>query len=159
MKRIFSSSTKRIFNDPSNIFQGWFWRSLWYDISAFFNPRQKWLIDKIPNHWWDKDAIIETVLFECVVDYVEKEKGIACFRTDWSDDLKKGYVSQDYVDKVRRDEDSILAAYKYIKEERPKLVEQIEQFDDNYFQYEEELYERDTRVLSTIVKLRGCLWT
>jgi hypothetical protein len=34
---------------------------------------QKWLTDKISGEYRDKDGIIETILFACLIDYVEKE--------------------------------------------------------------------------------------
>lgn len=34
---------------------------------------QKWLTDKISGEYRDKDEIIETILFACLIDYVEKE--------------------------------------------------------------------------------------
>jgi hypothetical protein len=34
---------------------------------------QKWLTDQISGEYMDKDEIIEKVLSQCVIDYVEKE--------------------------------------------------------------------------------------
>jgi hypothetical protein len=159
MKQIFSDTITQVVNDPTQIFCRWFWKEVWNDICAFFRPRQKWLTDKIPNRWRDKDYIIETVLFACLIDYVENEKGIDNFFSDWSDDLSKGFVSQAYVDNVKTNEKQIFTVYKYLKEERPNLEKTIEQFDDNYFELVNQLHEKDTEALVTIIKFRGHLWT
>jgi hypothetical protein len=158
MKQIFSEPTIRVINDPTRIFCKWFWQNIWSDICVFFNPRQKWLTDKIPNHWQDKDAIIETVLFACLIDYVENEKGTDHFFSDLSDDLSKGFVSQAYVDNLKKNEEQILAVYKYLKEERPNLEKTIEQCGDNYFELVDQLHEKDTEALLAIIKFRGYLW-
>jgi hypothetical protein len=160
MKQIFSTPTKDIVKDPTRVLHSWFWNNLWYDIQAFFNPRQKWLTDIIPNHWCDKDAIIEKVLFACVVDYVENEKdGYKDASYDWSEELKKGYVSQEYVDNIIKRDKEILSVYKYIKEERPQLADKIEKFDDKYIESTDLLFKRDTQALKAIIEFRGYLWT
>ncbi len=45
------------------------------EIKWWWNPRQKWLIKKIPNHWIDKDTLWEICVLEGIKHYVEKDGG------------------------------------------------------------------------------------
>jgi hypothetical protein len=92
----------------------YFWFNLKYSISAFFNPRQKWLTKKIPNTWMDKTELIRVLLFECLIHYVEQEDGLDRMHL-LKDDLKKGYIDQAYYDIDLLREKELLAAYKHIK--------------------------------------------
>jgi hypothetical protein len=51
----------------------WKYRQIWYDIRDWFNPRQKWLFKRIPNHWVDKDTLWEICILEGIKHYVEQE--------------------------------------------------------------------------------------
>jgi hypothetical protein len=68
------------------------------------------------------------LLFTCLVHYVEKEEGLQD-QVDWSDDLKKGYLSQEYYDNIKATDSELRAVYDYIKVERPALEEQ---YDNSY---------------------------
>ena len=116
-------SAWRVFRSPSLLFNSFYWWDLKYKIQAWFKPRQKWLTRTIPNTWCDKVALIPHLLFACLVHYVEEEKGLQD-ETDWSDDLEKGYVSQEYVDNVKATDSELRAVYNYIKVERPDLEKQ-----------------------------------
>ena len=118
-------SALRVFKHPSLLFNSFYWWDIRYRIEAWFNPRQKWLTRTIPNTWCDKVTLIPHILFTCLVHYVEKEEGLKD-QVDWSDDLAKGYVSQEYVDNVKTSDSELRAVYDYIKVERPALEEQYE---------------------------------
>ena len=87
----------RGFKTPSLLLHKYFWMDLKYQIKSWFNPSQKWLTKDIPNTWCDKVTLIPHLLFSCLVHFVEEEKGLQD-EYDWSDDIAKGYVSQQYVD-------------------------------------------------------------
>lgn len=53
----------------------YYWTKLKDSIKYSFVNRQSWLTRKIPRHWYDKDGLIEIVLFECLKNYVEDEVG------------------------------------------------------------------------------------
>ena len=53
----------------------------WDNLCYFLNPRQKWLIKKIPNSWCDKTGLIPIVNFAMVIDFVEGEDALNV--TDW----------------------------------------------------------------------------
>lgn len=115
----------RVIKHPSLLFNSFYWNDLKYQIGAWFNPRQRWLTKTIPNTWCDKTALIPHLLFSCLVHYVEDEKGLQD-QIDWSEDLQKGYISQEYVDSVKETDSELRAVYNYIKVERPDLEKQHE---------------------------------
>lgn len=128
MIHTYKTNPLRIFKHPSLIFNSFFWNDLKYQISASFNPRQKWLTKSIPNTWCDKTTLIPHLLFECLIHYVEKEGGLRD-QTDWSEDLKGGYVTQEYIDNLKTRDELLRAVYNYVKTER--LVIESEQ-DNSY---------------------------
>lgn len=115
----------RVFKHPSLLFNSFYWDDLRYKISAFFNPRQKWLTKTIPNTWCDKTALIPHLLFTCLVHYVEGEEGLHD-SYDYAEDLEKGYVSQQYVDSVLETDRELREVYNYIKTERQELELSLE---------------------------------
>jgi hypothetical protein len=152
------------------------WYNIKSQISAFFNPRQRWLTKKIPKTWHDKDGLIQIVLFECVVNYVEDENGLKD-KIDWSEDMKNGHISQDYIDHVKDIDGRIRKVYEYITKTRPKLHAQLDAAYPEYVglglditgtyeelygevnRIEKEISEKDTWAMQTIVELRECMWT
>jgi hypothetical protein len=121
----YTTNVLRVFKHPSLLFNSFFWWDVRYRISAFFNPRQKWLTKTIPNTWCDKVTLIPHLLFTCLIHYVEKEEGLND-NYDYAEDLEKGYVSQQYVDSVLETDRELREVYNYIKTERPQLEEQHE---------------------------------
>jgi hypothetical protein len=127
--------------------------------------QQKWLTDRISGDWRDKDNIIENVLVQCLFHYVEEEmNGVIPDRASYDEDLKAGYITEGYAEKSCAWNDAIRKVYVYFKTERAALDKEInEAFDTNEIQRaikaENDLYERDTEMLSTIVKYRRHMWT
>jgi len=117
------TNVSRVFKHPSLLFNSFFWWDVRYRISAFFNPRQKWLTKTIPNTWCDKVELIPHLVFTCLAHYVEGEKGLQD-QIDWSTDLEKGCVSQEYVDNLKAIDSELRSVYNYIKTERPQFKEQ-----------------------------------
>lgn len=56
------------------------WNDLWYPVSRFLFPRQKWLTKQIPNSWVDKDWLWELCLIEGLKHYVEQDGGDGGFK-------------------------------------------------------------------------------
>ena len=114
------------------IFSTYFWSDLVYKIKCFFSPSQEWLTDVIPDTHCDKVKLIPRMLFECLVHYVEVET-----QNEWThplgyiyeEELKLGYVTQEYVDHVMKIDKDLLKAYKWIKEGRVELKQKL---DDAY---------------------------
>jgi hypothetical protein len=149
-------------------------------IRAFFNPRQKWLTKHIPNTWCDKTELIPTLLFACLIDFVESEKGTEQLHVDWSEDLEKGYVTPEYVDSVKRIYSELEEAYRYVKNERPWLqnalnasypeinfgkdntISTAEPYHIAYAEtnrIEKEIEDKDYWAMNIIIKHVGVLWT
>ena len=114
------------------LFSTYFWSDLIYKIKCLFNPRQEWLTDVIPDTHCDKVELIPTILFKCLEHYVEVE-----LKNDWShelgytyeEELKLGYVNQEYVDRVMKIDKDLFEAYRWIKWGRVELKQKI---DDAY---------------------------
>ena len=119
----YTPSVWRVFKHPSLLFNSFYWWDFRYKLEAFFNPRQKWLTKTIPNTWCDKVTLIPHLLFSCLIHYVEDEKGLQD-HIDWTEDLEKGYISQEYVDSVKNTDNELREVYNYIKTERPELEKQ-----------------------------------
>jgi len=127
-------------------------KNLWLSIKEFFSPKQRWLTKKIPNHWMDKPELIQLVLFETLIDYVENEEGLKD-QFDFSEDLQAGYIGQEYVDNVKAVDGELRRVYNYIKNERKTLEESYD------YRVYEEMDKKDMEAMTTIVKYSGYLWT
>ena len=151
-------------------------RDAYYSVRDFLSPRQRWLIKKIPNHWCDKVELIPLCLFTILKHFVEEEMDNVLW--DWSDEVKNGFVSQEYADREAAREKEIRDIYHYVTVERPALEKQrdnsyppmddltkpfkkgdYERLYGEVNRLEKLLDEKDTDNLVRIVKLRGYLWT
>jgi hypothetical protein len=125
--------------------------------------QQKWLTDKLQGDWIDKDAIIEIVLFDSLIHYVEKEDGLNDICYDFSEELQKGHVRQDTVDAIKLRQKELNDVYFYLKNERPTLKNQVDEWGgtniDEFITLEDSFLNKDTELMNTIVKYRGYLWT
>lgn len=142
------------------LFSRYFWSNQWYKITAFFNPRQKWLTKHIPNTWKDKPELIQDILFACLIHYVEEEEGLrdASF---YEQDLKDGHLSQEYYDGSVEINNDLREIYNYIKVERPVLESNINHQSDVavWLQAEDTLHDKDIWAMTVIVKYSKYLWT
>lgn len=167
----------RVFYEPSMLFNS-FWRhDVVYPVTSWFNPKQKWLTRVIPNTWCDKTELIPQLLFACLIDFVEKEKGLGQLDIDWSKELEAGHVSQGYVDNVIKTYTELRDVYNYIKTERAQLEKQHnESYPDyplppelegkGYYEVyaetnrlEKLINDKDQWAMHAIVTHVGCLWT
>lgn len=137
------------------VFSKYFWNDIWYKITAFFNPRQKWLTKHIPNIWKDKPELIQDILFACLVHYVEEENGLHD-ESFYKKDLDEHYISKEYYDHSVEWNNDLREVYNYIKTERPKLEKRstFENVQDMYF-----MDTRDIWAMTTIAKYSKYLWT
>lgn len=142
------------------LFSRYFWSNQWYKITAFFNPRQKWLTKHIPNTWKDKPELIQDILFACLIHYVEEEEGLrdASF---YEQDLKDGHLSQEYYDRSVEINNDLREVYVYLKEERSKLVKTSISSSDVaiWLKAEDTLNDKDIWAMTVIVKYSKYLWT
>lgn len=121
----------------------------WYiNVECRIFPRHKELRNSIPKHWEDLVTIVPNFLFECIVDYVEREKAFEVI--DWEESSEEH--AQIKID--------IQEIYNYVKNERPQLEKWwIETDDEKREQMEKELTEKDNKYLHRIIELRYSLWT
>jgi len=90
---------------------------------------QAWLRKEIAYEWEDKVSLIPKIMFACLVHFVEVEDGLSQLGVDWTEDLKQGHVTQEYIDTRNAVYESLHYAYNYVKTERPQLEKQL---DDSY---------------------------
>jgi hypothetical protein len=156
------------------------WYQLWHSIKCFFNPRQRWLTKKIPNHWCDKVELIRIVLFESLVHYVDEEKCFDVLAWDEEDIEGCDLNLKTFFNEKRERKAKIIKCYDYITKQRPQLSADLDkaypefEIDDilqirktmNYLETYgevnriEALIEKlDNETLSTILELRERLWT
>lgn len=142
-----------------------------------FNPQQRWLTKQFRRTWMDKDEIIFQTLFGCIVHWVEVE-GAENRSACWDEDLKAGYVTQQYVDEKQKIEDKITEIYlwhtndrKLLEADAQKLLlDSIDQLDNESRVSTAKLYKKVRKIqdkiekqdqahMKEIVKLSGYLWT
>ena len=166
----------------SKLLTPWFWYVLWADIKYFFNPRQKWLTKKIPNHWCDKDELIRIVIFECLVDFVDGEKcfEVICWGENEEDLKHYGENWQQVVQEKQEEKTKIIKCYNYITKQRSQLAIELDKaypefnIDDPFNIQQKQSYletygevnrikalikKLDNETLLTILELRERLWT
>lgn len=111
------------------LFNKHYWWDLKYKVECFFHPKQEWLTNVIPDTFCDKTELIPRMLFACLVNYVEVERKqyfIHEIGYDWSEELKDGHVTQEYVDRVNARDEELMKAYNWIKVGRDKLEARID---------------------------------
>lgn len=158
------------------------WSMLYYDkIKPIFKPRQERLRKSIPRTWCDTSELVVDLNFEMIKIFYEDEymAGIV----DWqSDDTHKEFASwlenaYEYITKLRpkfkEDLENSYPPLKPIEEWlKPKTDENgrkfYEMIDDGVpyevkyaevNRIEKLIYEKDTEVITEMVKRRGFFWT
>jgi len=104
----------------------YFWRELKWNIRDYFFPKNKWLFKKIGNHYCDAYGLVDIILFEILVHFVEVDKGLDSIWNDelYADDLEKGYITEEYKNERSEIRNQLWTTYHYIKNERPELEKQ-----------------------------------
>jgi hypothetical protein len=124
--------------------------------------QQRWLTNKLKGTWMDKDALLEICLFESLVHYVEKERGLRDNLDElFKEELEKGHVTQETVDLIKTREGLLKHCYDWIKVGRPEIVKILDTIEDwkEYEKIEKELYDEDSEVMRIIIQQRGYMWT
>ena len=137
----------------------WFWRDLRINISMALKPSpNRWVWKNIPKQWRDIDYIYETILFDGLVNYVEKEKGLEAtiHEVEKSDKIKEIYhwvkIGRD---ELQKDMDKVIITLEEIQnrtsEGRFKL--------DEINRLEKIMDDTNTKHLIWLVENRHYLWT
>jgi hypothetical protein len=139
----------------------------WYKFKCFFNPKNKKYRAAIPNTWADVCVLIEDVNFAFVKGFYEDEYKSSI--VDWQ-------ASGDNVSKFAK---WIERAYKYITVERPQLQKDLDaaypaltvkrlteinrgNYETEYAEvhrFEKLILDKDTKILTEIIKYRHYFWT
>lgn len=133
------------------LFNWHFWYEVRYKVKCFFNPKQEWLTNIIPDTHCDKVELIPRLLFKCLEHYVEVElkqyHSYGLGEYNWSDEVDAGFITQAKADDyVKRDEE-LLEAYRWIKNGRRDIDKQINEaypeteFDEVFFEREDGNYD------------------
>lgn len=64
------------------ILSKYFWFDLHQRVKDFLWPKNKWLTKIIPNHWIDKDGLLEEIIAASLIHFVEEEDGLN--KCDWT---------------------------------------------------------------------------
>lgn len=80
-------------------------------LMDLINPKQRWLIRKIPRHWKDKSELIPDLLFSMVIHFVEKEDGLVVLRYQIDSPGIDGEIDPRRVEEYSKAESDIHAAY------------------------------------------------
>lgn len=129
------------------------------------NPRQKWLTKHISNSWMDKDHIIEVLLPQILIHYVEKELKLDIYTDSFTTTSEDGGLSR-FLEQLQGN-------YKIIKLIIPDLENQIQNIYLNMpedrglagvehqkiITIQTEIYSLHTEVFYWIIKNRGQLWS
>lgn len=117
---------------------------IYYAITNFFQNPYGNVRKVIPRfEWKDRDHILQDVLFQLFLGYVEDEDKY------W----------MEYENKERVDD--FIKVYHYLKKDRPKLEKALADMDanDNFESLIDEMEKRDTEAEEIIFKWRGTMWT
>jgi hypothetical protein len=148
--------------------------------SAYFcvRPQQRWLTKQYRRTWMDKDEIIFTTLFGCIVHYVEVEAADQR-NISYDGDLAAGHVTQEYVQGRKKIEDKITEIYLWHTHDRNLLELECDKLLDetvecllsdnlksvtskNYKKVrklKDRIQKKDQMYMKDIVTLSGYLWT
>lgn len=150
-----------------NVTDKFYWRlpycikDKYWSLCAFFNPRQKWLTNKIGRRWVDKIELVSLVAFESIIHFIEKEKAFEHIEWNATPEHKKA------AEEFKR-------AYKYVKINIPILEEKNEKLYKNRISQSvanceeimDKIRENDIEiewmtqeVVEIIAKYRNFLWT
>ena len=141
-------------------------RTAWYEFKCFFKPQNKKYRAAIPRTWADVCVLIEDVNFSFVKGFYEDEyiKSIV----DWSNSGEHVFKFAKWLEK----------AYEYITIERPQLQKDLDSaypeltssrlindklsYEEKYgevIRIEKLIQDKDTKILTEIIKYREYFWT
>lgn len=117
------------------------------------NPNQ-WILDIIPNTLHDKDYFIEQVLFNALIDFWENEEGEESLRYQFErepDDWMTPQAIEAYeLTRIHNKKvyDELKEAYEWAKSRK----------EDTRFEFDDDIFDSNTKHLNTIIKHRDRLW-
>lgn len=137
-------------------FRWWFHEFSW-QVYYYFNPSHKQIRDSIPKRFVDISSLIQTVNFEFVKSFHDNEM----HTIEWDSDPQH-----------KEFEEWITSSYQYITVERAKLEEELNHsypkrgakgtYEEKYadvIRLEKLIQDKDTEILTEIVKRREMFWS
>lgn len=123
--------------------------------------KQKWLTKELKGDWIDKDKIFEIVIFESFIHFVEEERGLDQYDSDFGKEIELGFCSQEEADSMKSRKEILSWCYKYVKHDRVEMVNEMNKTMDwrKLEKMDEELYSMDTEIMKTLIENRQYLWT
>jgi len=123
-------------------------------LKLFFGE-QYWLIKAIPKEHADKDLLIEIVLFESLIHFVENEDNLQHGRdiAYYVNDMQCGYFDMNDVQKRIEWRQALYDTYNYLKHERKQL-----EANPNWKICITEVAQKDKKAEETIMKFRDYMW-
>lgn len=122
----------------------------WMHIKTIWKPKHCRIRKAVPRHWMDLDHVLQSVNFEIIKSFYEEE-----YKADIVDWEGTGGAAIKFVKWLEE-------AYTYITSYRLVLVKQIDNAYPNYKKVEmleKEMEDKDTKVLTELVKWRRHMWT
>ena len=138
-------------------------------IRAFFNPRQKWLTNKIPYYWIDKDRLWEICILEGIKHYVEEEKALEFLCNDNPPEQAK-FVAEvkyhyDVITRILPElEEQLNIAWKNVPNRSLKDINNskpgdYERIYGGINKLEKEIFDLKTETMIWAIKKRDHIWT
>jgi hypothetical protein len=122
----------------------------WMKVKTIWAPKHSRIRKAVPRHWMDLDHVLQEVNFEIIKSFYEDEykAGIVDWEGTGGDSLKFTKWLEE--------------AYIYITSYRKVLEKQIDNAYPNYKKVEKlekEMEDKDTKILTELVKWRRHMWT
>ena len=159
-------------NPITDFIQKWKWKfdRFYYEyIRTIFVNQGGWLVKKIPRTWADKPELLESVMFEFIINFVEDEE---CFKT----------INWDSCESHAEAAKVIREIYNWAKFDRPLIQYNIDSINYRELRYkfkesglpidqqyefvygkqnalEKQISDNNEKFLIELVKIRGFLWT
>ena len=129
-----------------------FFGNYWYDFKCWTWHRYRTVKPTtLPGHGWiDRDELMLHCAFQCLVDFVEKEKrpdpgpDFETYKQGWGDS-----VSDEYLLEQRKIDTEILDLYHWWKKDYPELKNTLNN----------DTYDDINKMFHRLIEIRAYLWT
>ena len=126
-------------------------REFYYEkVKTIWKPQHSRIRKAVPRYWWDLDHVLQSVCFEIIKSFYEDEYKDG--PVDWEGSGGDALKFTKWLEE----------AYTYITSYRKVLEKQIDNAYPNYKKVEkleQEMEDKDTKVMIELVKWRRHMWT
>lgn len=133
-------------------------------IHTIYVPQHSNLRAAIPKTWCDLDGCIESFLFACVIDFVEKEKGLEDWEVEYQEGSRKEQASMlrevyNWAKVGRQAAEDAMFAAAPKHDLRKSIWETLNGDYTEYQRIQDEMEAKTQRYLLWIVENRRIMWT